>query len=77
MIAPRFFLENLLLPPILDVVRTQGVLRYPLAADFPVSWSSHLDNADVAAALFDRPDITGTIAVEQHPGITSWDSTRG
>ncbi|MEU0676931.1 NAD(P)H-binding protein [Streptomyces sp. NPDC006172] len=72
-IAPRLFLENLLLPPILDVVRTQGVLRYPPAADFPVSWSSHLDNADVAAALFDRPDITGTIAVGQHPGITGPD----
>lgn len=47
-IAPRLFLENLLLPPISD-------------------------NADVAAALFDRPDITGTIAVGQHPGITSPD----
>ncbi|MBD9727309.1 hypothetical protein [Streptomyces caniscabiei] len=47
--------------------------RHPSAADFPVSWSSHLDNADVAAALFDRPDITGTIAVVQQPGITSPD----
>lgn len=49
------------------------MLRYPPAADFPVSWPSHLDNADVAAALFDRPDLTGTIAVGQHPGITSPD----
>ncbi|MEU0029750.1 hypothetical protein [Streptomyces sp. NPDC006335] len=44
-------------------LRTQGVLPYPPTADFPVSWSSHLDNADVAAALFDRPDIPRTIAV--------------
>jgi hypothetical protein len=49
------------------------VLHYPPAADFPVSWSSHLDNADVAAALLDRPDITGTIAVGQHPAITGPD----
>ncbi|MEE1762436.1 NmrA family NAD(P)-binding protein [Streptomyces sp. SP18BB07] len=75
-IAPRLFLENLLLPPILDAVRTEGVLRYPPAADFPVSWSSHLDNADVAAALFDRPDVTGTIAVGQHPGVTGPDLAR-
>lgn len=74
--APRLFLENLLLPPILDAVRTEGVLRYPLAADFPVSWSSHEDNADAAAVLFERPDITGTIAVGQYPGITGPDLAR-
>ncbi|MEU6084066.1 NAD(P)H-binding protein [Streptomyces sp. NPDC047108] len=72
-IAPRLFLENLLLPPVLDAVRAEGVLRYPLRADFPVSWSSHLDNADAAAALFDRTDITGTVAVGQHPGLTGPD----
>ncbi|MEV6318105.1 NmrA family NAD(P)-binding protein [Streptomyces sp. NPDC051776] len=72
-IAPRLFLENLLAPSVLDAVRTDGVLRYPLRADFPVSWSSHLDNADVATALFDRTDITGTIAVGQYPGLTGPD----
>ncbi|WP_162467109.1 hypothetical protein [Streptomyces cavernae] len=35
--------------------------------------SSYSTRADVAAALFDRPDITGTIAVGQHPGLTSPD----
>ncbi|WP_030660594.1 SDR family oxidoreductase [Streptomyces rimosus] len=75
-IAPRLFLENLLLPLVLDTMRTRGKLRYPPAADFPVSWSSHLDNADVVAALFDRPDITGTIGVGQYPGITGPDLAR-
>ncbi|QNP76202.1 NAD(P)H-binding protein [Streptomyces roseirectus] len=69
-VAPRLFLENLLLPPLLNAVRTQGVLRYPPAPDFAISWSSHLDNADVAAALLDRPEITGTVAVGRHTGLT-------
>ena len=42
-VAPRLYLENLLLPVVLDPARQEGVLRYPLPASFPVSWSSHLD----------------------------------
>lgn len=42
-VAPRLYLENLLLPVVLTPVREEGVLRYPLPASFPVSWSSHLD----------------------------------
>ncbi|MEW1616172.1 MULTISPECIES: NmrA family NAD(P)-binding protein [unclassified Streptomyces] len=71
-IQPRLFLENLL-PQLMGAVREEGVLRYPLRADFPVSWSSHLDVADVAVALFDRPDVTGTVAVGQLPAITGPD----
>ncbi|NEE41031.1 NmrA family NAD(P)-binding protein [Streptomyces sp. SID7982] len=71
-IQPRLFLENLL-PQVTGAVREEGVLRYPLRADFPVSWSSHLDVADVAVALFDRPDVSGTIAVGQLPAITGPD----
>lgn len=72
-IAPRLFLENLLLPPVLDAVRTEGVLRYPLRADFPVSWASHLDIADVAATLLTHPEVTGVVGVGQLPGITGPD----
>ncbi|GGZ88969.1 hydroxylase [Streptomyces subrutilus] len=72
-VQPRLFLENLLLPPVLDAARERGVLRYPLRADYPVSWASHLDVAEVAAALFDRPDITGVIAVGQDPAVTGPD----
>ncbi|MGV6875977.1 NmrA family NAD(P)-binding protein [Pseudochelatococcus sp. B33] len=69
-ISARLFLENLLLPPVIEGARSAGVLRYPLRADFPVSWSSHLDNADVAAALFERTDVGGVVAVGQLPPIT-------
>ncbi|MCT4357840.1 NmrA family NAD(P)-binding protein [Streptomyces sp. Je 1-79] len=69
-IAPRLFLENLLLPPVLAGAREQGVLRYPLRADHSVSWASHLDVADAAVALFDRPEVTGVIEVGRHPAVT-------
>ena len=46
-VAPRLYLENLLLPVVLDPACQEGVLRYPLPASFPVSWSSHLDVAPV------------------------------
>jgi uncharacterized protein YbjT (DUF2867 family) len=72
-IAPELFFENLLMPHIVGAAREQGVLRYPLRADFPVSWASHLDIADVAAALFEHPDVTGVVAVGQFPAITGPD----
>ncbi|MFG2961346.1 NmrA family NAD(P)-binding protein [Streptomyces sp. NPDC048291] len=73
-LTPRLFLENLLLPPIGAVVREQGVLRFPLRADFPVSWVSHLDVADAAAAaLLDHPEVTGLVGVGQVPAITGAD----
>jgi uncharacterized protein YbjT (DUF2867 family) len=72
-IAPELFLENLLMPHVVAATREQGVLRYPLAADFAVSWASHLDIADVAVALFDRLDVTGVVSVGQYPAITGTD----
>ena len=72
-IAPELYLENLLMPYVVDSVRERGVLPYPIRADFPVSWASHLDIADVAVALFEQPDITGVIGVGQYPAITGPD----
>ncbi|MBB6420424.1 NmrA family NAD(P)-binding protein [Streptomyces sp. AK010] len=69
-IEPRLFFENLLMPHVVEAVREQGVLRYPLPAGFRVSWASHLDIADVAAALFGQPDVTGVVSVGQYPAIT-------
>lgn len=76
-IAPRLFFENLLLPPVIEGVRGEGVLRYPLPAEFQVSWASHLDIADVAVALFERPDIEGIVAVGQLPALTGADLVAG
>ncbi|HST81070.1 MAG TPA: NmrA family NAD(P)-binding protein [Kineosporiaceae bacterium] len=72
-IAPELFLENLLMPHVVTPVREDGVLSYPLSADFAVSWASHLDIADVAVALFERPDVTGVVSVGQYPAITGHD----
>ncbi|MFK0011609.1 NmrA family NAD(P)-binding protein [Streptomyces sp. NPDC091027] len=69
-VAPKLYMENLLLPPVLGTTRETGVLRYPLRHDFPVAWSSHLDVADVVAALFEQTGITGTVAVGQDPAVT-------
>ena len=73
MVAPRLYLENLLLPVVLTPVCEEGVLRYPLPASFPVSWSSHLDVADVVARLLTDASITGTVAVGHLPGLTGPD----
>ena len=69
-VAPRLYLENLLLPVVLDPARQEGVLRYPLPASFPVSWSSHLDVAEVVARLLtDASPTTGTVGVGHLPGL--------
>ena len=49
--AHELYLENLLMPYVIDSVRERGVLPYAIRADFPVSWTSHLDIADVAVVL--------------------------
>lgn len=72
-LAPTLYLENLLMPYVLDAVRERGVLPYPIRADFPVSWVSHLDIADAVVSLFEHPDITGVVSVGQYPAITGPD----
>ncbi|PAZ11383.1 hydroxylase [Streptomyces sp. SA15] len=72
-IGPELYLENLLMPYVIDSVRERGVLPYAIRADFPVSWASHLDIADVAVALFAHPDVTGVVSVGQYPAITGPD----
>ncbi|MFC4463191.1 hydroxylase [Streptomyces xiangluensis] len=72
-IARELYLENLLMPYVIDSVRERGVLPYAIRADFPLSWASHLDIADVAVALFERTDVTGAVSVGQYPAITGSD----
>lgn len=76
-IAPRLYLENLLMPMIFGAVRDEGVLRYPVRADFPVSWSSHLDVAEVAECLLVDSSITGVIGVGHLPGLIGADLAEG
>jgi hypothetical protein len=72
-VAPRLFFENLLNPLVLQPTKSDGVLRYPLRADYPVSWSSHLDVAEVIERLLTDNSVTGLIGVGQSPGITGTD----
>jgi uncharacterized protein YbjT (DUF2867 family) len=72
-IAPRYYLENLLLPPVQEGIRSEGVLRYPLPTDFASSWGSHLDVADAVAALFEGGEVNGVVEVGQYPAVTGKD----
>lgn len=76
-IAPRLYLENLLLPPVVGPVRSEGVLRYPIREDYAVSWCSHLDVADVAVRLFDDHSVTGVVGVGALPGLVGSDLAAG
>jgi uncharacterized protein YbjT (DUF2867 family) len=76
-IAPRLYLENLLLPPVTGPAREEGVLRYPIREDYRVSWASHLDIADVAVRLFEDTTVAGTVSVGALPGLVGDDLAAG
>lgn len=69
-VAPRLYLENLLSPTVINRVKEAGVLLYPLRGDYAVSWSSHLDVAEVAERLLMDHAAEGVVGVGQLPGIT-------
>ena len=68
-VAPRLYLENLLLPMVVGRVKQDGVLLYPIRADLPVSWSSHLDIAEVVERLLADHTVTGIVGVGHLPGM--------
>lgn len=76
-VAPRLYLENLLLPVVAGPAAEEGVLRYPLPETYPVSWSSHLDVADVVVRLLTDTSETGTVAIGHLPALTGPDLARG
>ena len=71
-VAPRLYLENMLLPMVHDNIVSEGVLRYPVRGDLAVSWSSHLDVAEVAELLLIDSSITGVVGVGHIPGLVRW-----
>lgn len=76
-VAPRLFFENLLNPLVLETIRSEGILRYPIRADYKVSWSTHLDVAEVAKALLLSTETSGVVGVGQLPAIDGDDLARG
>ncbi|TIT24299.1 MAG: hydroxylase [Mesorhizobium sp.] len=76
-VAPRLYLENLLLPFVIDAVRSDGVLRYPIRDDFSVSWSSHLDVAEVIERLLTDHKVSGVVGLGHVPGLLGKDLAAG
>ena len=76
-VEPRLYLENLFLPVVIGPLREDGVLRYPIRDDYRVSWSSHLDIADVVVRLFAQPEVTGVVTVGALPGLVGDDLAAG
>lgn len=76
-VAPRLYLENLLLPSVYDGVLSDSVLRYPLRPDLAVSWSSHQDVAVVAEQLLGNRAVTGTVGIGFLPGLTGSELAAG
>ncbi|WP_066718850.1 NmrA family NAD(P)-binding protein [Sphingomonas pituitosa] len=76
-VAPRLYLENLLLPMVLGPVQAEGRLPYPLRADFAASWSSHLDVAMVAERLLTDHAVTGIVGIGHLPGLTGPELAQG
>lgn len=76
-VATRLYLENLLLPIVMDPVKNEGVLRYAIRTDYPVSWSSHRDVAEVAARLLADHSVEGVVGVGHLPGLQGQDLADG
>lgn len=58
-LSPTVFCGNLTEPWSAPVIVDNGVVAYPLPADFPVSWISWEDLASYAVAALARPDLAG------------------
>lgn len=76
-VAPMLYLENLFLPMVFEPTQSEGVLRYPLGAEFPVSWSSHFDVAEVAQKLLTDHSVTGVVGIGHVPGLKGSDLSAG
>lgn len=58
-LRPTFYMEILLGPWIRPGIVNDGVVAFPLPADFPMSWVSASEMAAYAVAALDRPDLVG------------------
>ncbi|MEP3277978.1 MAG: NmrA family NAD(P)-binding protein [Stappiaceae bacterium] len=59
-LQPAMYLENLLPAFFLPRLRSEGVLDYPpMPSSTKVQWTSHRDQAVIAVAALDRPDLAG------------------
>lgn len=59
-LRPTFYMEILLGPWIRPGIVDNGVVAFPLPADFPMSWVSASEMAAYSVAALDRPDLAGS-----------------
>jgi len=68
-LQPTIYLENLQIPGFMPELADKGVVDYPpLRPEQRVSWTSHRDQAIVAAAALQRPDLAGQAFEIATPG---------
>lgn len=58
-LRPTFYMEILLGPWIRPGIVDNGVVAFPLPADFPMSWVSAREMGAYSVAALDRPDLAG------------------
>lgn len=58
-LRPTFYLEILLGPWIKPGIVQEGMVAFPLPADFPMSWVSATEMGSYAVAALDRPELSG------------------
>jgi len=56
---PTFYMEILLGPWIRPAIVNDGIVAFPLPADYPMSWISAAETAGYGVAALDRPDLAG------------------
>ena len=68
-LQPTIYLENLQIPGFMPDLADKGLVNYPpLRPEQRVSWTSHRDQAIVAAAALQRPDLAGQAFEIASPG---------
>lgn len=59
-LQPTLYLENLQVPLFVPLLHQGGILDYPpLLPQQKLSWTSHWDQAEIAVAALQRPDLAG------------------
>lgn len=71
-LQPAVYLENLLPEVFVPRLRSEGILDYPpMPSTTKVQWTSHMDQARIAAAALSRPDLVGNnYEIGTHEALT-------
>ncbi len=77
-LQPAVYLENLMAPFLTPRLQSDAVLDYPpVPATLKFQWTSHLDQAKIAAAALSRPDLAGKAYEIGTPGALTGSELAG